>query len=347
MVRTTEWTDGDILYSEDLEKEFGGIIWNKLISTTNADGTESMGFQAHTTAKCTMMDAGADIWYSDDAGITWTEKNTDLDPTEVIHKNCKADREYAVFIEMSGDNEVVHTADAGVTCTTKTSCTFGTSIAALSYPTTGLIVVGGNDAAGTDHIVYSTDSGANWTNANTTVDAACVGLDMFSLNIGFAVTSAGKIFKSGATYDDWTDTTHTVTPLSPCSVAAISTTECIIAGISAAFLYIFKYDGSGNAVQKLLLNRVGESAYQYVMAPVIDSNGVIYTGCVYSGANAQFTLIRSTDDGETWEFIMVPCTDDWDTATGNIISALSLDEDDNLYVFSSQHNIAMKFPRYK
>ena len=341
------FTNGTLANATEVNTNFaytlGNAAWNRIISTTNADTGEGIGFQAHTATKMTMIDSGADIWYSADSGVTWTEKNTDLDTADIIHRNCKADRTYAIFIEMSGDNEVVHTADSGVTCTTKTSCTFGTLIYAVSYPTTSLIVVGGNDTVGTDFIVFSTDSGATWTDATTTVDANCLALDMYDGTTGFAATTAGKIFKTVNSAVDWTDTGHTISATSANGLVAISSTEFILAGIASNFLYVYKYDGSGNAVQKLLLNVVGAASYDYAMAPVIDSNGVIYTGAIYSSNPTYMIILRSTDDGETWESMIIPANiDNWDTSVNNVNSALSLDEDDNLYVFASQYNIPFK-----
>ena len=340
------FTNGTLANATEVNTNFaytlGNAAWNRIISTTNADTSDHIGYQAHTATKMTMIDSGADIWYSADSGVTWTEKNTDLDTADIIHRNCKADRTYAIFIEMSGDNEVVHTADSGVTCTTKTSCTFGTAIYAISYPTTSLIVVGGNDAAGTDFIVFSTDSGANWTNATTTVDAICPALDMYDGSNGFALTNTGKIFSTSNAAVDWTDTTHTYNPVpeQPNTIlVAVSSTECVFAYINTAVIYIFKYDGSGNAVMKL---RINTPVFQGLGNFVIDSNGIIYCAAVSTSANTNVLLLRSTDDGETWDGIIIPCYDAWTTNAGNIKSMLSLDEDDNLYVFASQYNIPFK-----
>ena len=100
-------------------------------------------------------------------GTTYTNKNT-TGTTYAYMTKCKTNAAYGVSVE-NGGNKVAFTSTSGTNWISETVSPMGTANYDISMPTTSLVVIGGNDAGGTDHIIYSTDlsegGGGTWNNA--------------------------------------------------------------------------------------------------------------------------------------------------------------------------------------
>lgn len=287
------WIIGNILKAADLLDSLKNTIFFNNYNTIS--GTQNTkGIIAHSSSIWSAILENGAIYNSTNTGVSWTSKNTDLDKDSFI-RVCKADSTHAVFCEYTGTaGEVAFTSDSGATVTTKTSTAFGTAVYDVAFGTAGLIVVGGDDAAGTDHIVFSTDDAGTWTNATTSPSSSVYSVDMFSATIGFAIDSSQKIWKTTDGAVNWVDTTHTVAS----TLASDSTIYCISATsfIHSSNGYIEYYDATGNATIK-------------AVSPIINSRsgGICknttgdYFSLVYGhGTNGTGSLFKSSD-GITWK----------------------------------------------
>lgn len=287
----SEWVDGDILNADDLLDTMSANDWKQFVSPL--DNTNKIrGIISHsTTTFSVILDSGA-IHQSTDTLLTFTSKNTDLDTNSFI-KVCKADRTHGVVVENQSSGEVAFTSDFGTTWTTKTSTAFGTKVYDVSFPTGALIVVGGDDAGGTDHVVYSTNDGGTWTNASVSPDTRVYALDMFDGTTGYAVDSADKIWKTTDSGDNWVDTTHTTgnTAETDMSIYAISSTVVII---QIAGLLWYYDNGTGNSTLKASPSDVNKS-----MGTTQTENGNIYTGACSTTGDHIF-IWKSTNSGVDW-----------------------------------------------
>ncbi|GAG95788.1 unnamed protein product, partial [marine sediment metagenome] len=115
----------------------------------------------------------------------------------------------------------------------------------MSFPTTGVAVIGGEDT-GSDHVWRSTDGGDNWVAASTSPGDPVLAIDMFNATTGFAVDDTDKIWKTTDGGDVWVDTTHTV--------AVTPTTKATrLCALSASTFVLFQsnvpeyYGGTGNS----------------------------------------------------------------------------------------------------
>lgn len=297
----TGWTDGDVLYSADLYDTLRNQRTFDLIPAQLTTDQGVSNIIAHSSTVWSAFQGGAygDIYVTTDSGSTWTVKNSNLD-TSAFFTLCRADTTHAVAIEYTTSGEVAFTDDSGTTWTSKTSTAFGTQIYDVSFSTAGLIVVGGNDAGGTDHIVFSTDDAANWTNATTSPSAAVYAVDMYDATTGYAIDLNGNIWKTINAAVDWTDTGHNILKSidTRVTIYALSATVCLIYYGSN----IERYDNAAGTVTFVSLSVNASS-----------NSGFIKVGDNYYivGGATTWHLFKSEDSGLTWKSMYIPygCSD--------------------------------------
>lgn len=246
---------------------------------------------------------GTAIYQSTDSGRTWTSKNTDLDAVSLIVA-CKADKTDGFAIETgAAAQECAYTSDSGATWTTKTSAAFAADIYDVSFSTTGLIVLAGDDDVGAKHIVFSTDNGANWTDATTSPSAKCYCVDMYDANTGYAVDSSNNIWKTTNGGVDWTDTTHNTTSILKTSkIWCLSATTALITTTHGVWLY---NNGAGTVT---LLQYVGGSVSpsgggSAHCGLVVTSSGNYYLGTDGGTNNNGIQFYRSFNSGTSWSVL--------------------------------------------
>lgn len=285
-----DWADGDVLYSADQLDTFDLIRFHRTFYV----GATVTGVAVHSGTAYSMTDTNGTPYYTADSGVTWTASGgTHSLESNSFFRGCKDSAAKAFMVEF--DNyETAYSSDSGANFNAAGAATFGTAIHDMSFPTTNLIVVFGDDAAGTDHIILSVNQGTGWANATTTADASVFCGDMFNGTTGYCVTSAGKIFKTADSAVNWTDTTHTIsgTPHEGMGMLALTATTCIITNNLGQIEY---YDSSGNST------RVGVNSGAF-----IECGGIVQTNdgdiFVVFGNNTSGALIlmMSEDTGSTW-----------------------------------------------
>lgn len=248
----TDLVNGTVGDSDDINDTFDAVLKsvpeNRLKSfPTLVSGITNMA--VHSSSIWSVILSTGAIHNTTDSGANWTSKNTDLD-TNSDMVTCATNFAYAICIESgSATAEVALTANSGSTWTTKTSVSFGSSLYDIAYPTTGLIIVAGNEVG--TRIQRSTDSGANWASASTAPTDNVIAVTMYDGNVGYCIENSQNIWKTtndaGAT---WADTGHNTNIAANKSVAmyCLSSTKVIIAGGT----YIELYDNAAGTVTKLI-----------------------------------------------------------------------------------------------
>jgi len=300
----TDPSDGDILTAANFTDTNNAMIEKANYRPSYPDifrvGLKTEVMIGHSSTHMSVIADSGSIYSTADSGVTWVVKNTDLDSGDYIGINCKANRAYGVAIEgATTTSEVILTTNSGVTWTTVTSAAFTTGGAyCVSYPTTSLIVLGGNDGVSGKHIVFSTDGGSNWTDATTQPGAAIWAVSMYDGTTGYAVDSAKNIWKTADGAVTWTNTGDDVSDTgdSGNNLVAISDDVCIFIGAEGVLNH---YDNStGTIIEKLNLP-LDNTTYSLIQT----TDGTIYcmsVNDIATGFPGQILLI-SHDSGVTWQ----------------------------------------------
>jgi photosystem II stability/assembly factor-like uncharacterized protein len=293
----SDWADGDVLSAADLGDTFHNIRFLDLVYVGSTNPTT--GVIAHDSTHWSAIDSNGTIYVTTDGGSSWavTGGTAALD-TDSFIRVCAANKAKAIAIEATGDFEtaMTSTGTSTVTWNAATAATFGTQIYDVSYTTDGLIVVGGDDSLGTDHIIYSTDDGATWNNATTSPSAAVYAVNMFDATTGYAVDSAGNIWKTTNGADIWVDTGDNIvgTVGTAASVLCLSATTCIISCESQIMLY----NNSTNTVTVVL------QAFSAINTTGIvkTNSGEIYITRIHIGGEIGVEIYKSSDSGASWQY---------------------------------------------
>jgi hypothetical protein len=334
------FTNGTLANAVEVNNNFESVIFaEQIYSITSSQPAFSV--LPHSTTTISALGGSGDLWQNTGSG--WSEKYTTLLDNMVHSVVCKATPASAIAIEGAGGNTGAYTSDSGASWAATAAATFGTAVYDVSFPTTTVLVVGGNDAGGTDHVIRSVNQGTAFANAATSPTEAVYALDMYDGSDGFCIGSAGKIFITADGGDTWTDTTFT------CSSSIYTSMWCYS---SSAFIActagsILKYTTAGAAnateVTKLVVG-------PRILGVVGDSNGILYV-VIYSSdfsgtGTAYFTLLRSDDSGDTWESSQIT-TDDTNIAaslTYQVKHCLYIDSADTIYFTDPNGYSIYKFP---
>lgn len=293
----TPQVDGDVLSAVELNDSLSVAKFTKHFQQrSSCEALISHSNTAHsflTSGNAIHLISGAN------GADTTTSKNTDLDTDSMI-RVCEGTKTSGFAIEINATTaETALTSDSGTTWTTTTSAVFGGSPNDVSFPTTGLIVVGGDDTAGTDHVVFSTDSAATWTDATTSPGiVAC--LHMFDGTTGYVIDTSDNIWKTVNSAVDWTDTTDNFTT----SVSNTSSMRCISSDIffcsyiSSGDFSIEQYTNSTNTITKVF-KTIG--TFDGTLGFIETTDGTLWTGAYNNDAQGLYVIAKSEDDGATWE----------------------------------------------
>lgn len=293
---TTTWSEGGILFAANLNQNLADTGWNVLVQGQWA----YRGFIGHSSTKLSNVDSAGTIRYSADGGDTWvTAAGTHALGVGSFMRVCKANKALGIAVETGTANDAAATLDSGATWNaTAVSAAFGTALYDVSYSTASLVVLGGNDTAGTDHIVWGTVTAgdvAAWTNAATSPSAAIYAVDMFDADYGFAIDSGQKVWRSNNTQATvWTDTGFTV--------GASSTGSSIHCLTNNSFLYatgsrVYLYDGSGNATLVINMGATADTPLGIIEL----TNGNVVIGVASINADrAAINLLMTDNSGVKW-----------------------------------------------
>lgn len=296
--------------NENMERANNG--WRKPSAAGTQTGANWNGYLKFTASLFAMEGATSEISTtfgaaSDDWTLCTTD-NANMDGGGVVEKATGAkgltwqDGGNAIFYTSdSGDN---WTAAAGVGAITEVWC-------ASMYGITA--VIGCDKAAVARGIYFSTDSGANFTLCSTGPATDVEYIDMFDANTGYAVDSAGNIWKTINAGDDWTDTGHNVNqtivarPGRSDILCLSATTILMITGDDGGIAYF--YDNGTGISTKLVQHGVGSSVPGALACSNIlkGSDGYMYfyflksrTYCVY---RVKKTDIDVNADSNDFEFV--------------------------------------------
>lgn len=287
----TIFADGNVLYDHELNDNFKNIMAARIIPTSPAISFTVYGVVAFSATTFSIGTSEPNIYHTTDSGATWTAK---LNKYATQLKKCDADSTKAFSIYDTALGVTAYTSDSGTTWTQKATFAYGTGLYDFCFPVSGLIVVGGDDAAGINHIVFSTDQGTTWTDATTQPDTKIYAVDMFDGTTGYAIDSDKKIWKTTNAAVDWTDTGHVTSATYSVTdgytfIRCISATLCVIGSTSAVQMY----NNSTGAI-------VIYSAPGQCKGLVKNTNGYLYAYYGTTGASNQGWLLMSDDSGSSW-----------------------------------------------
>lgn len=286
------FTNGTVADADEVNQNFAHAqgFFDVRYPTANAIGSHTTIAHSATTWSTA---ANGFIYQTTDSGGTFTSRNTALDTAPVLIV-CKDDITKGFAIELTATGETAYTADSGATWTTKTSAGHATLVYDAAFPTANLIVVAGNDAAGTDHIQRSTDQGTTWTDATTSPGTLVYAVDMFDGTNGFAVVSGpgAQIWKTADGGDTWTNSGHTTSMATDTNtrVVALSATVCVIASNGI----IDYYDGSGNAQRKV------QNASTLYCTGLVSTNSDLFAWFRNGTSGYPTIMYASKDAGVNW-----------------------------------------------
>ena len=294
---TDDIVDGDIAYADDMIDTLNNLRWLQWRGNNIGTSNVFVGVIGHSSTKISAINASGGIYNSTDEGVTWATIGGYTMTERAIIRACKADKTKAIAVEGAATAETAYSSDSGAIWANGGNAVFATDINDVAFSTAALIVVGGDDDAGAKHIVFSTDNGTTWTDATTAPSTKIYAVDMFDANTGYAVDSAGNIWKTTDAAVTWTDTTHNVsgTTNEHISIYAVSATLCIIAVSS----FIELYDNTAGTV--VIKVDVGPTNYNATLGIVKNDTGYYYVALSSTDIAYHPQLFRSTDSGTSWE----------------------------------------------
>ena len=293
---TTPWSNGQSLPAVDF---LDTLYSNKFLDIIHSGQTSSIsGFCAHSETTWSFIGSDGETYQTSNSGTSWTNRSSSGLTSTPVMVVCQADKTHAFAFDYTQVSDVIFTDDSGATWTAKTQHTWGIggNPHDVSFATTGLIVMAGDDAANAKHIHYSTNDGGTWLHP-TTSPGLCYAVSMFSATTGFALDSSSNIWKTVDGCDNWTNTGHNVltTPVAKSTMLALSATTfmCSSSGV------IEYYDASGDST--IILKGQASTTSGGIIK---NSSGHIYV--LLGGIDAtpaMLELYKTTDTGTTWTFI--------------------------------------------
>ena len=279
----SKFNNGELADADEVNEAFNGAGWNKYRITKDASdvivgGLTIVGHSDDTYSFGASTDG---IFVTTDDGSTFTSKNTDITASTQMGTNCKADRTRAIIFQpkaIPDTNKVAYTTDSGTTWTTGTVIGIDQDITDISYPTSSVAIIVGNDA-GADYVWRSTDGGSTWTAASTQPTSNLTAIDMFDGSNGVAVDSSLNIWKTTDGGDTWIDTTYNVAfGNARCAIFMTSTTEFVYLEENGMAGRVEWRSGSVSAgltaTKGYLINAIGNTVV--VQRPVKTAKGNYY-----------------------------------------------------------------------
>ncbi len=289
---SSEWVDGDILTADDQLDSMANLRFRSILYDTN----DAFGIVKHSSTNYSKTDTSGNIRLSTDTGATWAAAGgTHALDAENLIRVAKDDITKGIAIEVTGNYETAYTSDSGANWNATTVATFGTVINDVSFPTNNLIVVGGDDAAGTDHVIFSTDQAATWTNATTSPSVRVAALDMFDGTTGYAVDTSNNIWKTTNSAVDWTDTTDNVTVDSLTSIYAVTADILLIWNGTSGTLS--RYVNSTNTVSTIYVHGNVTAGSGGIVKTTVGHYFFALFPTTGAALNAPVWLLRSSDSG--------------------------------------------------
>lgn len=333
---TNDFTDGNVLTAAQLNNNFQSVNWMGIVIT---DDNNLTSFIAHSATNYSIIVAATGMWNNSTGA--WV---MEVGANDGFLLKCKTDPTYAFSINYpGGSTSTFVTIDAGVNWGAATDSPLDASTDDISFPTTDLIVVAGDDAGG-DYIWWSADQGTNWTAALTTLDAKAHAMDMFDKTDGYAITNANKIFKASNDAKNWTDTGDTVVVSADGGIHCL-TADLLLIGNTTSGLVISTYVNSTNTVTALQTF----DGYDQFMGFAEDSNGVVYLAAYRSANSPGIIVIRSRDSFVTFEIILIPHIANAATITAlgsDKRGCIDVDANDDLYIVIPETYTVVKIPAF-
>jgi photosystem II stability/assembly factor-like uncharacterized protein len=300
---TNDLTNGTLADGTEVERNLADVQWRPICNK----GTENIyGMIAHSSSNWSVHNTSFGLKITTDGGNSWaTAAGTHALDVASFIRVCDADTTKGIAIEGTGDNEGAYTSDSGATWNAiATSATFTSNIYDVSFPTSALIVVAGDDGGGANHIIYSADSGATWNNAGTSPGALVYCVSMFDATTGYAVDSAGNIWKTSDGAVTWVDTTDDVPSVSRLMSAKAITADIVIFNRLGGSSDVTKYVNSTNTVTNVL--DYGASSFNDVNLGLLKTaNGNVFCAMADTANTDSIWVFRSTDNGDTWSMTQV------------------------------------------
>jgi hypothetical protein len=291
MTLPNTFTAGTDALAAEVNEDF--VYVNPVFDVEHISAVEFSGVIAHSATNYSLVQTAGNVGLWN--GTTFTAKSANLGTISIL-RLCKANAAYGVGVEGANSGKVIFTSSSGATWATETATGFLTKVYDASMPTTSLVVVGGDDAGGVDHVVFSTDlsegGGGSWTDATTSPGAGVYCIDMFDGTTGYTVDSAGNIWKTTDSAVTWVDTNDNVTGIVfQSSILCLDADTCIIVCDDGR---IYHYVNSTNTVTLKHYN-----ADYDLNNGIINTNGILYI-MMRNTTTASVILLTSNDSGVTW-----------------------------------------------
>jgi len=307
----TDWIDGEVLYSEDLNDTFDEA------KTFSTEMLELNNF-GKVTDKNNILAFSSTKWQSPshtttDAGATYSLGGYGASHSAVV---CKENRTKAIAWE--DITSFKYTTDSGDTWTaTTTQPANATDIRGVDYTVDGVIYIAGIRDAGGIGLWYSTDDGANFTQVSGGTDTF-IGVGMHDTTHGLAIKSDGYIWYT-TNGTSWTNTGHSLN-----NPSSIEREEVVVISSGAnitdfeALLglrdssgndyvgYVEKYDGTGNSSFVLYPNTATDTFTSNLIK--LTNGNICYVTCSTNRSDERWwpsggELYVTKDNGTNWFLI--------------------------------------------
>ena len=303
--KRSSWTNGDVLYGDDLADSIYANRWFKVLNRTDVD-VATVGVVGHSSTHYSVIGTDGDIWVTTDSGTNWTEKNTTFTTKSAIVPVI-ADRTYGIAIDADDTSNAAsaYTSDSGVTWSNGGAVGNDNYVNDLSAPTTTLAVCCTDNNITNDNIYRSTDNGANWAAASTSPNVDVVALNMFDGTTGYATDIDDNIWKTTDSGDNWVDTGNDISGTEEGdTICCLSATTALITLRGSGYVYL--YDDTANTTTLVLdWGTTTDAGYPTHFVKAVN-NFIYFAVLNTSDIVARPSALYRTTDGLVWEIMTLP-----------------------------------------
>ncbi len=294
-------SDGDVWFASDTNG-LRNSIYNSLVTVPTV--SPALAVLAHSATAWTTVE-GTNTQVSSDTGVTWANATTDNAAMTGVSKVSSVTKTLGISCDHNS-NAVYITSNSGVDwAVASTPITANaTRVLDLSFPTATVAVAALDLGTATRGIYFSADAGDTWTICTTGPAADVLAIYMVDGSDGIAIDSAGNIWTTGDSGDNWTDSGQNVTSIAiPSTIIALTSTTGVKLSLNDAATVETFTTGAGGTTRLRLRTAAGGNSYISNLAKITNGN-LYFIFYLFNNADStsnSMTLYRSTDSGVTWQ----------------------------------------------